>query len=141
MWSSITRRGWVAMLAGTVLVLGAGLVAVVRADTLPTFVPVDILGMGYLPREVTARPGDIVMWTSRDVFLHTVSADATNAVPGGPDSSRKHPAGMLPTDTYIWVVPSDAAPGTVFYYHCRFRGAPGDGSRMGEGMSGSVTVE
>lgn len=32
-------------------------------------------GMAFTPREVQARPGDTIVWTNKDLFVHNVSAD------------------------------------------------------------------
>jgi plastocyanin len=32
-------------------------------------------GMAFTPRVVRARPGDIIVWTNKDLFVHNVTAD------------------------------------------------------------------
>jgi plastocyanin len=105
-----------------------------------TIVSVVIQSMTYTPREAAVGRGDIVVWTNSDIYQHTVTADAHNAVLGGPNSDAKYPDGFTAGQTYAWTVPADAVPGTTWYYHCRFHGQPGDGKRLGDDMSGSITV-
>jgi len=106
----------------------------------PTTTQVNLQGFGFSPRTITVPRGSTVKWVNKESFPHTVTRDALNPVAGGPDSDAAFPTGMALNDSYSWTVPSVAS-GTTFFYHCRFHGTPGNGSSLGAGMTGSVTVE
>jgi plastocyanin len=96
----------------------------------------------FLPQQISVEAGTTVQWTSSDTFMpHTVTADPTNAVSGGPNSDIPFPFGIFSGQTYSWEVPAAAVPGTTWFYHCRFHGSPGNGQSLGFGMTGSVTVK
>ena len=40
---------------------------------------VKIIGMRYVPETVEVRPGDVVVWTNRDPFPHTVTFDSAGS--------------------------------------------------------------
>ena len=67
---------------------------------------------------------------------HTVDSDT-----GLFDSDDDFPGGLAPGDKWSWTVPSTAARGTVYFYHCDFHGAAGNGTSYGTGMVGSITVK
>ena len=84
--------------------------------------------------------GATVQWVNLDSDAHTATTDTTNLVSGGPDSDVLFPKGLKHGQTYEWVVPVTSAPGTTWYYHCRFHGSSGNGRSLGSGMAGSITV-
>jgi plastocyanin len=91
------------------------------------------------PFTIVAPVGATVRWTNNGTTMHSATSDPLNPVSGGPDSDTQYPAGMSPSDTYDWVVPN-VAPGTQFYYHCKFHGTAGPGTDFGTGMVGVVRV-
>jgi plastocyanin len=95
----------------------------------------------YMPREITVPAGSQITWTNEDPIEHTVTADPANPTPGGPNSDTDFPNGIPAGQSWTWQVPATAAPGTKWFYHCRFHGLPGDGTTFGAGMSGSVTIQ
>jgi len=66
-----------ALFALAAIGLGASLVAapaaVAAADRARTH-EVVIQGLVYVPDTLTVRPGDVVVWTNKDPFPHTVTA-------------------------------------------------------------------
>ena len=92
----------------------------------------------FAPKNVKVRAGDTVTWRNRDKHNHTVESDTGAA---GLDSDAAFPAGLATGDKWTWTVPSNAASGTVYFYHCRFHGTAGDGTSYGNGMVGSITVK
>ncbi|MBM3501352.1 MAG: hypothetical protein FJX74_22085 [Armatimonadetes bacterium] len=109
-------------------------------STPPTTTQVNMQGFGFSPRTITVPRGSTVKWVNKESFMHTVTRDPLNPVAGGPNSDATFPSGMALNDSYSWTVPSVAS-GTTFFYHCRFHATPGNGSSLGAGMTGSVTVE
>ena len=99
-------------------------------------VTVSMIDGQYQPGEVEVAPGATITWTNAGNLPHTVTPDA----PAGPSSENEFPNGVQPGGSFTWVVPADAAAGTIWYYHCRFHGTQGSGQSLGSGMSGSVTV-
>jgi plastocyanin len=89
------------------------------------------------PVNATVSPGDTVRWTNTDTAHHTVASDTNVA---GMNSDGQFPTGLPGGAKFSWKVPADAASGTVFFYHCEFHGGAGDGTRIGNGMAGSITV-
>jgi len=104
-------------------------------------VQVGVMDSAFEPRKVAAPPGATVTWLNKGKKPHTVSADSDNSVAAGPDSAVRFPNGLQPGDSFSWTVPADAVKGTIWYYHCAFHGAEGDGSALGTGMSGAITVQ
>jgi plastocyanin len=95
----------------------------------------------FAPRDVQVSPGAVVVWTNVDEEEpHTVTSDP-GTTPGGPNSDTQFPNGLGHDLSYNWTVPSGAVSGTKWFYHCRFHGSPGNGTTLGAGMAGSVTVK
>ena len=92
----------------------------------------------YKPQEISVAAGTMLKWTNKGNHPHTVKADSKNAISGGPDSGF---TGIQPGESFTWTVPASAKSGTKWYYHCVYHGKEGDGSSLGEGMSGSITVK
>jgi plastocyanin len=101
---------------------------------------VSMVSFQYIPREITVPAGTTVTWVNDDPVEHTVTADATNPTPGGPSSDTDFPNGISQGQSWSWQVPLTAANGTRWFYHCRFHGLPGDGTSLGAGMTGSITI-
>lgn len=102
-----------------------------------TTIPVTMENMVYSPQVVTAHAGDVIQWTNKESLPHTVTSDSGQS---GLDSSGQFPNG-IPTDgVFQWQVPENAMIGTNYFYHCEFHGAAGDGSSLGIGMAGEITV-
>ncbi len=92
----------------------------------------------YNPVNVTVAAGSTVQWSNADTARHTVLSDTKAA---NFNSDPAYPAGLPGGSTFNWTVPASAASGTVFYYHCEFHGTAGNGTSLGTGMAGSVTVK
>lgn len=92
----------------------------------------------FNPVNATVPAGSIVQWTNIDTAHHTVASD-TNL--SGFNSDSQFPTGLPGSSTFNFRVPAGTPSGTVLYYHCEFHGAAGDGSHIGSGMAGSVTVQ
>ncbi len=103
-----------------------------------TTVPVSMTGMIYSPQVITAHAGDTIQWTNIGMPPHTVTSDTGQA---GLDSSTQFPSGIATNGVFTWQVPSNATAGTNFFYHCTFHGAAGNGSSLGIGMSGEISVQ
>ncbi|MBI3986796.1 MAG: hypothetical protein HY343_07750, partial [Lentisphaerae bacterium] len=119
------------------IVLGMGLPGQIRASEVQV---VSMVGSVFNPVAVTVSPGQTVQWTNQDILPHTVTADPGNPVSGGPDSDTPFPDGFTAGQTYSWTVPTNAVSGTQWFYHCRFHGSAGNGSNLGSGMAGMITV-
>jgi plastocyanin len=102
-----------------------------------TTVPVDMNGMLFTPQLVNAHAGDTVQWTNSGSLPHTVNSDTAQAAL---DSSGQFPSGITQGNSFSWQVPANAAIGTHYFYHCAFHGAAGNGSALGTGMTGEITV-
>lgn len=102
-----------------------------------TTVAVTMNGMAFSPQLVNAHAGDTVQWTNVGSLPHTVNSDTSQA---GLDSSSQFPSGIGQNGVFSWTVPANATLGTHFFYHCNFHGAAGNGSALGTGMSGEITV-
>ncbi|HEY3396667.1 MAG TPA: hypothetical protein VGM19_03310 [Armatimonadota bacterium] len=92
------------------------------------------------PVNVTVNRGDMIRWTNQDTDPHTATADLANPTPGGPNSAFQFPAGLPTHATYSFIVPNNTPHGTVWFYHCCNHGMAGNGTSLGLGMSGSITV-
>jgi len=92
----------------------------------------------FSPVNLTVHAGDVVTWKNTDSANHTVTSDTGTA---NLDSSTQFPSGLPGQATFQFTVPAGTAAGTVFYYHCAFHGAAGDGAHLGTGMAGSITVQ
>jgi plastocyanin len=95
----------------------------------------------YSPREIRITPGGTITWTNADKATHSIIADVKNLTPNGPDTEQAMPDGIAPGMSWTWKVPDTAPAGTMFYYHCKSHGQPGDGKSMGTGMSGLIVIE
>ena len=95
----------------------------------------------FLPADIRVTPGTMITWVNDDQVPHAINADPKNLVSGGPNSDTDHPSGIAKGESWTWMVPHDAAPGTKWFYYCRFHGTPGDGKSPGKGMVGIISVE
>jgi plastocyanin len=95
-------------------------------------------GHSFSPGNATAPAGGTVQWKNADPFRHTVASDTNVA---GMNSEGAFPGGVPAGSTFSWTVPAGAASGTVYYYHCAIHGGPGNGTSLGTGMAGSITVQ
>lgn len=120
-----------------VALLGLGLAGNTWASPVQV---VALSGFVFNPVAVSVVPGQVVQWTNQDAAAHTVTSDPGDPVSGGPDSDTTFPSGFGAGGTYSWTVPANAVSGTTWYYHCRFHGSAGDGSQLGAGMAGVITV-
>ena len=94
----------------------------------------------FSPAAIAVRPGARIIWINNDGEAHTATTDPLNLAAGGPDSDVVYSNGVPPNATYTFIVPGDTPIGTVWFYHCRFHGVPGDGFGVGAGMAGSIRV-
>lgn len=93
-------------------------------------------GHAFDPQNASVNPGATVVFQNMDTIApHTATVDPLNLAPGGPSSPT-----LLNGDSYTWTVPADAVSGTQWFYHCTFHGLAGDGSHLGTGMVGVITV-
>lgn len=92
----------------------------------------------YSPAAIVAVPNQSIVFKNNDASVHTVTRDGDEGP--GPFSDQLFPDGMAPGETYTFVIPAEAASGTTYYFHCRFHGQSGDGSHIGTGMAGQITV-
>jgi len=102
----------------------------------------DSVGMAggvFAPQTMTASPGQEITFLNNDTVEHTVTPDAGQSA-GGPNSELTYPNGLRPGESLKWTIPTEAAEGTMWYYHCRFHGKAGDGLSMGSGMAGAVVA-
>jgi plastocyanin len=100
---------------------------------------ISIIDFQFQPNIISVAVGDTVTWTNNGTFHHTASSDPLNPVAGGPESDNQYASGIPPGSKYVWTVPN-VPPGTVFFFHCRFHGVAGNGTSIGTGMAGSITV-
>jgi len=89
----------------------------------------------FNPVNVTVAAGSTVQWQNTDTARHTVTSD-TNV-----SALNSEQDGLPAGTTFNFTVPAGTASGTVFYYHCAFHGTAGNGTSLGSGMAGSVTVQ
>ena len=89
----------------------------------------------FLPVRLKVRPGAILQWINRGGSLRTVVADDATFT-----SDTLYPRGIPDGESFAWVVPLTALPGTMYYYHCRLLGTAGDGTSMGTGLAGAIEV-
>jgi plastocyanin len=92
----------------------------------------------FNPTNVSVAAGSSVEWKNSDVFPHTVASDTGLA---NFNSDPTFAGGLPGGSTFTWTVPSGTPSGTVLFYHCEFHGAKGDGTHLGSGMAGSITVK
>ncbi len=91
----------------------------------------------FNPTQAFAGAGQSVVFRNADFTNHTITADSN----GGPNSDGQFPNGLGSNDSYTFVVPAGAVAGTHFFYHCRFHGNAGNGTSLGTGMAGEITVQ
>jgi plastocyanin len=94
----------------------------------------------FSPRDIVVDKGTKVTWTNVDTDYHAVIVDPQNAYANGPNSDLAQPQGIPPQGKFSWTVPTNAASGTKWYYHCRFHGTAGNGQDYGTGMVGFIIV-
>lgn len=102
-------------------------------------------GTLFTPRALTiSRPpafpttlATTVCWFNADSIPHSVTSDQ----PGGPNSDTQYPTGIPPGKYFYYTVDPTLPAGTYIYYHCRFKGAAGDGTHIGTGMAGNLVVK
>jgi plastocyanin len=87
----------------------------------------------FSPQSVTAPAGSIITWSNAAVMEHTATSDVSGQ---GINSGA-----VAPGNTYSWTIPTNAASGTKFFYHCQFHGSAGNGHSLGSGMAGVITVK
>jgi|GEM_PF-4349470 len=92
----------------------------------------------FSPANIPVPAGSTVIFANPDVVNHTVTTDTGFA---GFSSDSRFPTGVPSGSSYSFTVPAGTAPGTVLYYHCRFHGNAGNGTSVGFGMAGSITVQ
>jgi plastocyanin len=92
----------------------------------------------FNPTMVTVAAGSTVQWKNTDTTHHTVASDTGVA---NFNSDGQFAAGLPGGSTFNFTIPAGTPSGTVFFYHCEFHGAAGDGTHLGTGMAGSVTVQ
>ncbi|MBI5592740.1 MAG: hypothetical protein HY881_19915, partial [Deltaproteobacteria bacterium] len=133
------KLSWMIFLIVVMTIVGtSGLVAAAVSDIMTV---VDMTNQRqFSPSAISVIAGSTVKWVNVGNIAHTVTSDAANPVSGGPDSDIQFPNGLSSGQSYTWVVPTTAATGTIWYYHCRFHGQAGNGQQPGTGMSGSITV-
>lgn len=92
----------------------------------------------FSPSSVTVAAGSTITWQNPDFVAHTVMSDTGVS---GLNSDILFPNGMPSGTSFTYTIPANAKSGTVFFYHCRFHGAAGNGTVVGFGMAGSFTVK
>jgi plastocyanin len=93
------------------------------------------------PVQVYVHPGDVVRWANNTGTIQNVTVDEGNPAGAGPNSDTVYPQGIPPGGTFSWAVPTDAPPGTRWYYHCRLHGESRGGQALGRGMAGVILVQ
>jgi plastocyanin len=87
-----------ALLGVALVTAPAGVAAAERARTHQ----VEIQGLLNVPETLTVRPGDVVVWTNKDPFPHTVTAaGAFDSGPIGPGKSWRYTAKKAGTYPYL----------------------------------------
>jgi len=115
--------------------------ATVTTDVTPTSFTINMnSAFAFDPQTANVDPGMDVVFDNTSAFPHAPVTDPLNAASGGPDSDPTFPLGVPAGQSYTWHVPNDAVSGTQWFYHCRFHGVAGDGSHLGTGMVGVITV-
>jgi len=90
-------------------------------------------GHEFLPTSLTVPAGTIVTWTNQGSMDHTVTSDL---------NSQHIDSGIIGVgQSFCWTVPIGTVSGTRFYYHCIYHGFGADGTKLGQGMVGVVTVQ
>ncbi len=120
-------------------VAGAGLLVGCGGSGSDALIPLDVVATSihtFAPKETLAVPNQAITFRNSDFNPHSVTADGDE----GPSSDHDLPDGLMPNETYTFIVPAAAEPGTKFYFHDRFDGAKGNGTNFGTGMVGVITV-
>ena len=94
-----------------------------------------LINARYLPTTLTVRPGAMIQWVNASGGYRTVIADD-----GTFNSDEPFPRGIADGESFLWIVPLNAKPGTRIPYHCRLNGAAGDGKEPGSGLAGLIEV-
>jgi plastocyanin len=94
--------------------------------------------MSFSPVNAQVHAGDTVKWTNSDALPHTIKPDTAVA---NMDSDPAFPGGMANGQQFTWTVPAGATAGTQYFYHCKFHGTAGNGTALGNGMVGVITVQ
>jgi plastocyanin len=92
----------------------------------------------FVPDTVQAAPGQQVIYSNASTMM---THSATGDTGGGPNSDSQFPSGMRPGTSYTFTVPANAPSGSKIFYHCRFHGAPGNGTTKGLGMVGEIDIQ
>lgn len=100
---------------------------------------VTMQGNQFSRAELVVPAGTAVTFRNDDTEVHTVTPDVAGMA-GAPNSDEQYPEGLKAGESYQWTAPADATAGTMYYYHCRFHGQPGDGTKTGTGMAGAVRI-
>jgi plastocyanin len=125
------------LVAGIALSLACG-GALDNGTTLPNIVDVSATANdSFSPRTVQVFPGDTIRWTNADADNHSIEPDLANPAM---DSDAQFPNGIPPNQSFTWTIPENTAPGTRFFYHCRFHGQAGNGTSFGTGMTGVIDI-
>lgn len=99
---------------------------------------VGMAGGRFFPDDLIVPAGQTVTFINTDKVKHAVVPDVADS--GGPDSDGDFPRGMKTGETFQWIAPTSVPVGTRYYYHCRYRGSPGDGANPGTRMAGVLEI-
>jgi len=112
----------------------------VTVNPLPTSYTVSMTAsMTFSPKSLSVPAGATVIWSNDDHLMgHSVKPDLAIT---GMDSDVQYPNTIPMGKTFSWTVPASATPGTVYYYHCKLHGSPGNGKAYGTGMVGVIVVK
>lgn len=102
------------------------------------FIEINIAGE-YVPKAIEVRPGTVISWRNIAGGPRTVVSDAKDqSLQFSSDAS--YPDGIPNKERWAWIVPEDAEPGALIYYHCRLQGKAGDDKQFGEGLAGLLKI-
>lgn len=107
---------------------------VVNASASTSVVPI-VISSEFLPQNLQVAPGTLVVWQNKSGSPRTVISDT-----GHFNSDTLHPKGIPNGGTWMWLVPTNAQPGTGYYYHDRLNGKPGNGVQFGKGLTGRLEI-